>query len=67
MLRFLCSCSYLFTFVLYSQFYWHIRLKSTAYFFDPPRRYGSSWGGIAAGNLVEFPTGSLSVVLCADQ
>jgi len=35
-LHFLCSCSYLFTFLLSSQFYWHIRLKSTAYFFDPP-------------------------------
>ena len=44
LLHFLCSCSYLFTFLLSSQFYWHIRLKSTAYFFDPPRRYGSSWG-----------------------
>jgi len=29
---FLCSCFYLFTFLLSSQFYWHIRLKSTAYF-----------------------------------
>ena len=36
MLRFLCSCSYLFTFLLSSQFYWRIRLKSTAYFFEPP-------------------------------
>jgi len=35
-LHFLCSC-YLFTFLLSSQFCWHIRLKSTAaYFFDPP-------------------------------
>ena len=32
---FLCCCSYLFTFLLSSQFYWHIRLKSTAYFFWP--------------------------------
>jgi len=39
MLYFLCSCSYLFTFLLFSQFYWHIRLKSTAYFFDPPGKY----------------------------
>ena len=34
--HFLCSCSCLFTFLLSSQFYWHIRLKSTAYFFWPP-------------------------------
>jgi len=34
MLQFLCGCSYLF-FLLSSQFYWRIRLKSTAYFFDP--------------------------------
>ena len=31
-LHFLCSWSYLFTFLLSSQFYW----QSTAYFFDPP-------------------------------
>jgi len=31
-LHFLCSCSYLFTFLLSSQFYWHIHLKSTGYF-----------------------------------
>jgi len=36
MLHFLFRCSYLFTFLLSSQFYWHISLKSTAYFFDPP-------------------------------
>jgi len=36
MLHFLCRCSYLFTFLLSSQFYRHIRLKSTAYFFHPP-------------------------------
>ena len=36
MLHFLCRCSYLFTFLLSSQVYWHIRLKATAYFFDPP-------------------------------
>jgi len=36
MLHFLCSRSYLFTFLLSSQFYWHVCLKSTAYFFDPP-------------------------------
>jgi len=35
-LHFFCRCSYLFTFILYSQFYWHIRLKSTAYSSDPP-------------------------------
>ena len=35
-LHFICSCSYLFTFLPSSQFYWRIRLKSTAYFFDPP-------------------------------
>jgi len=38
MLHFLCSCSYFFTFLQSSQFYWHIRLKSTAnvaYFFWP--------------------------------
>ena len=34
-LHFLCSCSYLFTFLLSSQFYWHIRLRSTADIFDP--------------------------------
>ena len=40
MFHFLISCSYLFTFLLSSQFYWHrpIRLKSTAYFFDQPCR-----------------------------
>ena len=38
-LHFLCSCSYLFTLQLSSQFYWHIRLKSTAYFFDQPCIY----------------------------
>ena len=32
MLHFLCSCSYLFTFLISSQFYWHIGLKSTSYF-----------------------------------
>jgi len=30
-LHFLCSCSYLFAFILSCQFYWHIRLKSTAF------------------------------------
>ena len=30
---FFCRCPYLFTFLPFSQFYWHIRLKSTAYFF----------------------------------
>jgi len=35
-LHFLCSCFYLFTFLLSSQFYWHIHLKSTAYFFNSP-------------------------------
>ena len=35
MLHFLCSCSYLFTFLLSSEFYWHTRLNSTAYFFWP--------------------------------
>jgi len=35
-LHFFCRCSYLFTFILSSQFYWHIRLKSTAYLSDPP-------------------------------
>jgi len=35
-LHFFCRCSYLFTFILSSQFYWHIRLKSTAYSSDPP-------------------------------
>ena len=38
MLHFLCSCWYVFMFLLSSQFYWHIRLKATAYFFDPPCR-----------------------------
>jgi len=33
MLHFLCRCSYLCTFHLSFQSYWHIRLKSTAYFF----------------------------------
>jgi len=36
MLHFLCRCSYLFTLLQSFQFYRHIRLKSTAYFFDPP-------------------------------
>jgi len=36
MFHFLCSCSYLFTFLLSFHFCWHIRLESTAYFFDPP-------------------------------
>ena len=41
MLHFLCSYSYLFTFLLFSQFYWHIRWKSTAYFFyEPPYIFG---------------------------
>jgi len=40
-LHFLCSCSFLITFLLSYQFYWHIRLKSTAYFFDPPCIYVS--------------------------
>jgi len=35
MLHFLCSCSYLFTFLLSSEFHWHTRLNSTAYFFWP--------------------------------
>ena len=35
-LHFFCRCSYLFTFILSSQFYRHIRLKSTAYLSDPP-------------------------------
>ena len=51
MLHSLCSCSYLFAFLLSSQFYWyyrHIRLKSTAYFFNPPCRIrdaqpGQTW------------------------
>jgi len=34
--HFLCICSYLFIFLLSSQFYWDIRLTSTGYFFDPP-------------------------------
>jgi len=42
MFYFLCSCSYLFTFLLSSQFCWHIRLKSTAYFFDPYTLYTSA-------------------------
>ena len=33
---FLWSCSYLFTFLLFSQFCWCIRWKSTAYFFESP-------------------------------
>ena len=43
MLYFLCSCSCLVTFLLSSQFYWHIRLKSTAYFFDPPCILDDVW------------------------
>jgi len=35
MLHFLYRRSYLFTFLLSSRFYWHIPLKSTAYFFSP--------------------------------
>jgi len=41
-LHFLCSCSYLFTFLLSSQFYWHIHLKSTAYFLTHPVYMSSS-------------------------
>jgi len=36
MLHFPCRWSCLFTLLLSSQFFWHIRLKSTTYFFDPP-------------------------------
>jgi len=39
MLHFLCRCSRFFTLLPSSQFYWHIRWKSTAYFFDPPYIY----------------------------
>ena len=35
-LVFFCSCSYLFTFLLSSRFYWHIRLNSTTYFLTRP-------------------------------
>ena len=35
-LHFLSSCSYFFTFLLSTQFYWHIRLRSAAYFFGSP-------------------------------
>jgi len=35
-LHFLCTCLCLFTVLPSSQIYWHIRLKSTAYFFEPP-------------------------------
>ena len=38
-LHFICSCSYLFTFLISSQFYRHIRLKSTAYFLTHPVYY----------------------------
>jgi len=40
---------YLFTFLLSSQFYWYIQLKSTAYFFDP------------LCSVVVCPSGRLSV------
>ena len=43
MLLFLCSHSYLFTFLLSSQFYRHICLKSTAYFFDPRCTVDAEW------------------------
>ena len=36
LLHFLHSCSHLFAFLLSSQFYWHIRLKPTAYFLSRP-------------------------------
>ena len=42
MLHFLCSCSYLFKFLLASQFYWHywhIRSKLTVYFLTHPVEY----------------------------
>jgi len=45
MLHFLCRCSYLFTFIISSQFYWHIRLKSTVYFFWPTLYCGSTHHG----------------------
>ena len=59
MLRVLCSCSYLVTFLSSSQFCWHVRLKSTAYFFDPPcigglrlrRRRGNAAGPITGSRL----------------
>ena len=43
MLHFLCSCSYLFKLLLSSQFYWHVRLKSTAYFFWPTLYFCVEW------------------------
>ena len=56
MLHFLCRCSYLFTFLLSSQFYWLICLKSTAYFFDPPCIDGTTscmanWMIVVRGHL----------------
>ena len=36
LLHFLYSCSHLLAFLLSSQFYWHIRLKPTAYFLSRP-------------------------------
>ena len=51
-LHFLCSCSYLFTFLLSSQFYWHICLKSAAYFFWPTLYMHSVSGAVQMSCLL---------------
>ena len=71
---FFCTGSHLFTFILSFQFYWHIRLKSAAYFFDPPslatrkwRAYSNPTGGNSGGEVccLRLPCCRCSVVcLC---
>jgi len=67
-LYFLCSCSYLFKFLLSSQFYWHIGWKPTAYFFDPPGihvgitvYFEFAWYDCAAGLASSYSTTSWEV------
>ena len=52
MLHFLGSSSHLFSFLLSSQFHWHIRLKSTAYIFDPPRMLTLTLVVVVVDNLL---------------
>jgi len=68
MLHFICRCSYLFTFLLFSQFHWHIRLKSTAYFFSPPCSWllmlpSSSGERLCNATVSIYPSVCLSVPL----
>ena len=66
LLHFICRCSYLFTFLLFSQFHWHILWKSTAYFFDPPCSWllmlpASSGERLCNGTVSIYPSVCLSV------